>query len=326
MRVAVGSTFLITGVLLCVVSPLWCAPARSCIQNDPSATFSANLGLPPAQSDIGIKIREAILGKDFAAAQALVEKMGPPADSWLWRGVLLLQRGKTYAAIRSLEQSAQLQDTSTVEMLLAVAYLLLNQRLLVQDALHAALQMEPQNPRALYLQGRLDFMTHSYERAIRNFAAVLGIEPNDYSSLYYLGFSELNLGRNDSARDHLMRAVDVLNCHHLDFWMAPYALAKLELDSGAFAPALEHTKLALEMARSDPDQADSRDESAEVLVLQGRIESSLGRENDAERDWRHAVELNPTLGSGWYQLGLLLQRQGRKAESSLAMQHFQESQ
>lgn len=239
---------------------------------------------------------------------------------------MLLQQEKTFAAIRSLEQSARLQDTSTAETLLAVAYFMLNQRLLIQDALRAALQLEPQNPRALYLQARLDFMAHSFERAVANFDAVLAIEPNDYSSLYYLGYSELLVGRNSSARDHLQRSVEILNCHHLDFWLAPYALAKLELDSGNLEPALAQSNLALEMAKGGSDRAKEHDEAAEVLVLRGKIASSLGRQNDAEHDWQQAVTLNPILGSGWYLLGQLYQRQGRTADATDALRHYRENQ
>jgi tetratricopeptide (TPR) repeat protein len=326
MRVAKWNSILATSLLLCLAVPLESDPSSDCIQDDPSATFSADLGLPNAPSGLALRIREAISTKDFARAEGLLEKLEPSADSYLWRGILLLHKGKTYAAIRSLEQSAQLQETSTVETLLAVAYLSLNQRLLVQDAVHAALRLEPQNPRALYLQGRFDFMTHSYERAIADLKAVLATEPNDYSSWYYLGFSEWLLGRNDSAREHFLGAIEILNCHHLDFWPAPYALSKLELDSGAKEPALARASLAIEMVQGHLDRAEDVEAAAEILGLRGKIESSLGREKDAESDWRQAVKLNPAFASGWYSLGLLYRRQGRTADATEAMQQFRENQ
>ena len=309
--------------------PLWSEAKNSCVQGDSSAAFSTLLGLPPAQavqSPLEAEIREGISEKDFARAAELVKRMEPSADYWLWNGALLLQQGKTFKSIRSLEESARIRDTSSVETLLAVGYLLLNQRVLMQDALRAALQFDPRNAIALHLQGRLDFMTANYERAISDFGAVLAIEPNDYLSWYYLGLSEWRLARNDSAHNHLLRAVEVLNCHHWDFSQAPLTLGKLEFDSGVFDPAFTHVNLAVEMAQRGADPTENLDQLSEALVLRGKIETRLGHQHDAERDWQQAVQLDPRQESAWYLLSQLYQHQGRTVEAANALREFQENQ
>ncbi|HLI35178.1 MAG TPA: tetratricopeptide repeat protein [Terriglobia bacterium] len=292
--------------------------------NDPSAAFTAHLSLPPAQSEPWNAIRQSIVNGNFTQAENRLRSSPPSADHWLWQGVLLLHERKTFASIRSLEQSARIKDTSLVETLLAVDYFLLNQRSLAVDAIQRALHFDAQNMMALYLRGRLEFVSASFRQARNDFSAVLAAEPRDFHSLYYLGFCEWRLGQNDEARKTLLDAVEVLTCHHLRFPLAPYTLAQLELNAGASQSALAHINLAVQMAEAQGEK--DSEFAAKALALRGRIESALGRRADAERDLEQSVKEDPLVAESWYSLAHLYQEEGKKAQAAEALNQFRKIQ
>jgi tetratricopeptide (TPR) repeat protein len=306
------------------LSPSQTLASQPCTPNDPSATFTANLSLPPAQSEPWNAIRQSIVSGNFIQAENRLRSSPPSPDRWLWRGVLLLHKRKTFASIRSLEHSARLKDTSLIETLLAVDYFLLNQRTLAADAIERALHLDPQNTMALYLRGRLEFVAASFRQARNDFSAVLAAEPHDFHSLYYLGFCEWRLGRNDEARKTLLDGVEVLTCHHLRFPLAPYTLAQLELNAGENPSALTHINLAVQMAEApvekDPELA------AKALALRGKIEVALGRRADAEHDLEESVKEDPLMAESWYLLARLYQEEGQKARAAAALNQFRKIQ
>jgi hypothetical protein len=58
----------------------------------------------------------------------MLGKIPPGAERSLWTGLLLLHSGKPFASIRSPEKAARFYNSSTIQTMLAVDYLLLNQR------------------------------------------------------------------------------------------------------------------------------------------------------------------------------------------------------
>lgn len=194
----------------------------SCSTLDASVTFSSTLSLPSASSAPFVAIRAAIAQGHYDVAADLLRKAPRGAEQSLWTGMLLLRLGKTFASIRSLEEAAHFHDNSTIETLLAVDYLLLNQRQLTVQSIQKSLALEPGNKLALYLQGRYDFVTHNYAHAIEDFHVVLKSEPDDYRSLYYLGYSEWRLGDTGTASRDLRRSVDIIQCKQIDFILAPF--------------------------------------------------------------------------------------------------------
>src|ERR1017187_4860574 len=118
-----------TMVLVGLPQPL-SADSADCSADDPSATFSTAIWLPSTELPGFRPVREAIARGDFVTAEKLLHTLPPTSDRWLWEGVLLLQTRETFASIRALEKAAELLDTCTVEALLGLDYLLLNQKLL----------------------------------------------------------------------------------------------------------------------------------------------------------------------------------------------------
>lgn len=302
------------------------ALAARCVGSDPSATFSSQLSLPLAPAPPWAGARDAIVHEDYKEAENILQTAPSSASRWLWEGVLLLHERRTFASIQSLEQAAHLRDNSEVETLLAVDYFLLNQRLLADDALIRALQFDPNDAMAFYLRGRLAFVSDGFDKARQNFAATLAQEPNDYHSLYYLGFSEWRMGLNSGARKDLQRAVDVLNCHHLSFSLAPYTLSQIEFNAGDVAAALNHSDLALKMSESAPLKNRDAEEIARILTLRGKIENHIGHSKEAEQDFERVVKLNPYLAEGWYLLARLYREEGKHAQAATALKNFQQLQ
>jgi tetratricopeptide (TPR) repeat protein len=312
-------------VLTCQVWSLH-ASSSPCDPSDPSANFSSSLSLPSVQALPWSKIRETIAEGQFQEAERSLKATHLSAAQQFWYGVLLLHERSTFASIRCLERAAHLGDTSQTETLLAADYFLLNQRLLAADALQRALRLQPADPMAHYLRGRLEFVSGSFDKAQQDFAAILAQEPNDYHSLYYLGVSEWRVGDSVAARKTLRRAVDVLVCHRLNFSLAPYTLAQIELDSGAATDALRHADLALTMARQPSINSRDADEVANALVLRGKIEDHLGRSMLAEQDLQQAVKLNPYLPEGWYLLSHVYRKIGDERQALSALKRFEQIQ
>lgn len=319
-RVDLALLFMVAAVLS--VSPHPVLADSSCSTLDASVTFSSTLSLPPTSSAPFVKIREAIAQGHFELAANLLDKTPRGAERSLWRGMLLLHLGKTFASIRSLEAAAHFQDSSTIETLLAVDYLLLNQRQLTVRSIQKSLALEPGNKLALYLQGRYDFVTHNYSQAIEDLQVVLKTEPDDYRSLYYLGYSKWRLGDTAGASRDLRRSVDIIQCKQIDFIAAPETLAELELQTNDLAQALADADWAYRTAAQSKDLEDNIENASNVLLLRGKIHSALRRQPEAIEDWRQALKLNPALAECWYLLAHLYRQRGEVDLANQALTHF----
>lgn len=295
----------------------------SCSTLDASVTFSSTLSLPSASSAPFVAIRAAIAQGHYDVAADLLRKAPRGAEQSLWTGMLLLRLGKTFASIRSLEEAAHFHDNSTIETLLAVDYLLLNQRQLTVQSIQKSLALEPGNKLALYLQGRYDFVTHNYAHAIEDFHVVLKSEPDDYRSLYYLGYSEWRLGDTGTASRDLRRSVDIIQCKQIDFILAPETLAQLELQINDLAKALADADWAFRTASQSNDPEDKIEGAANVLLLRGKIHAALRRQPEAIEDWRQALKLNPALAECWYLLAHVYRQRGEVELAKQALTHFQ---
>lgn len=67
---------------------------------------------------------------------------------------------------------------------------------------------------------------------------------------------------------------------------------------------------------------DNDDQVADVLLVPGKIQTPLGHQHEAERDWRHCVSLNNTLAEGWYLLARAYQARGEAKPATEALAQF----
>jgi tetratricopeptide (TPR) repeat protein len=294
----------------------------SCSTLDASAAFSSTLSLPPASSAPFVEIRAAIGQSHFEQAASLLARTPRGADQSLWRAMLLLHAGKTFASIRSLEEASHYKDNSMIETLLAVDYLLLNQRQLTEQSIKKALALEPGNKLALYLRGRFNFVTHNYSQAIEDFRSVLVTERDDYRSLFYIGFSEWRAGEAAEAAVYMRRALDNIECLKINFAMIPETLAQIELQNGELDKALGHADLALRMAIQSKDREGNSERASNILLLRGKIHSALGAQQEAIDDWRQALAVEPGFAECWYLLANIYRHRGETRLADEALTRF----
>lgn len=294
----------------------------SCSALGESAAFSSALSLPPASNAPFAEIRTAIAHGHSAQAASLLANTPRGTDQSLWRAMLLLHTGKTFASIRSLEEASHYKDNGMIETLLAVDYLLLNQRQLTEQSIKKALALEPGNKLAVYLQGRFNFVTHNYSQAIEDFHSVLETERDDYRSLFYLGFSEWRGGDATKAASSMRRALDTIQCLKINFAMIPETLAQIELQNGELNKALGHADLALQMAVQSKDDEVNPERASNILLLRGKIHSALGSQQEAISDWRQALALDPGFAECWYLLANIYRHRGETRLADEALNRF----
>lgn len=314
----------VMAAVLLVTSPSQLlAVSQNCSGNESSEDVSGWLTLPPTQVAELMAIRSAISRGELLKARELLQIIPSDGQRRLWEGVLLLHERRTFASIRKLEELAQTEESGPIETLLAVNYLVLNQRQLTQQAVDRALKLDPDDPRSHYLRGRLRFVLHDFAGAITDFSSVLTKKTNDFHSLYYRGFSEWLLGNVAAAQTDLTRSVDVLSCQHIHFPFALQALAQLELETGQISAALNHTNLGLNTGGRIRGRGPRPEEIADILLLRGKVHIALGHQGEAENDWHRAIRFNPNLETGWYLLARLYQQRGETKLAAEALMQFQ---
>jgi len=286
-----------------------------CVQSDNPIT----LGVPNAQDSSWAHVRDLISQGKLEIANQLIGSAPSTAEGLLWKGVLLLQRHQTFDSIRALEDSARIADGSAVETLLATDYLLLNQRILAQEALDQAMKLNSEDPQALYVLGRLRLIENDVAGARNGFMAVLKHYPREYHCLYYLGLCEWRLGDNAEAKGFFVRGLDELMCRRANFPSLALDLSQLELQLGEAPDALKHSNMAVQIA----SQQKSNDQQlANILLVRGKVYLALGRRSEAEIDWQRAVSLSTTLAEGWYLLARSYQARGDTTLAANAIAEF----
>ena len=83
--------------------------------------------------------------------------------------------------------------------------------------LHALLKVDPSNPYALYVTGRIEYDLHNYQMCIAYMSSLLRVDPKDNirSSLYtYMALSETGLGNDVMARLLLFKAISLDPDYH----------------------------------------------------------------------------------------------------------------
>jgi tetratricopeptide (TPR) repeat protein len=148
---------------------------------------------------------------------------------------------------------------------------------------------------ALLGRAERDFVTHNFSKAKEDFRVVLETEPDDYRSLFYLGYSKWRLGETGGASRQLQRSVDIIQCTQINFVLAPETLAQVELQNGDLDNAFVHSNLALSMAAQSKNQEDNLENAPDVLLLRGKIHLALSKQQEAIKDGDRTLEVNPAL-------------------------------
>jgi len=189
------------------------------------------------------------------------------------------QQASYFANVRALEAREALHPDAAIENDLALNFFLLGQHELFHAAIAKALEIEPGSAQAYYLAGRFALEAEQNPKdASRAFQKALDLAPASFKSHYYLGISLRQLTRFQAAREEFQKAAESAT------YSWPFnALAETELDLNNPQAALTAALKAIEI---EP-------QSAENVLLAGRVYQSLNQTEKAIQMYQQAATLDP---------------------------------
>ncbi len=148
-----------------------------------------------------------------------------------------------------------------------------------------AVELEPKKPRVRSALGLTYFLqgAQNYAKAREQFLAELGITPEDYTGLYYLGMIAASEKKPDEAGKWFARAVAA----HPDEPDAFLRLGQAYFDEGKFEQAVTALQKSLSASAHPGDLADP----ALAHELLGKVLEKLGRPGEAESEAAQAAQL-----------------------------------
>jgi len=236
----------------------------------------------------------------------LVRRCPNSAPGHYWMGVADLRRGRTFAAVRELRRALQLADTLGYHLMLAEAYLFLNQRQFFQEEIATVLTRAPEEPGAQYLAGLYYYLVESkWEKAAEHFEQELAHNPNHFQAMCLLGLCFQLLGQDDRAETTFLNAIKAGDREKIESDQPFQLLASLYLDRSRAADALPYARRAVALS---PRSAKNR-------FLLGKAAWSVGDQVTAIGALEAAVELDPTLAEPHYLLSRIYLTSGEEAKA-----------
>jgi tetratricopeptide (TPR) repeat protein len=118
------------------------------------------------------------------AATGLIARCPQLAAGHYWSGVALLRQGRTFTSIRELRRALESADTPGTRLILAEAYMFLNQRKFFEEEMARVLARAPEQPGAHYLAGLYAYATEeNWEKAARHFEQELRHNPEHFQAI-----------------------------------------------------------------------------------------------------------------------------------------------
>lgn len=172
-------------------------------------------------------------------------------------------------------------------------------------SIERALDINPKQPEALKLLGRIQVATGLLFQAEKSLSAAVHEQPADAEAHYLLGRLYQSTGRVGAAAEHLQRSVqlDPLNPRARAY--LGHALSGLGETDAAELQLREATRLARKT--SPPDWA--------PFLEHGIFLQRMGRVEEAVRSLETAVQLAPKEPEARFELGRALYRLGKLSES-----------
>jgi tetratricopeptide (TPR) repeat protein len=277
-------------VVACGVG-LWSLGAVSGFAEDNPAAFSQALeAFRAGQNRKAATLLETVLKEhpDHAPSHELL-------------GLSLSALGEESEALRHLREATILWPDQPVYWInLAVFYLRQSRAEEAEKALNRSLDVQP-SAHALRLLALIRMDQNAVEDAAQLLRKALGLAPDAVESWYYLGLAQQSLAHSEEA----------LRCYEEALKRAPgdfythLQIGTVLLNLGRRREALDHL-LAAQALR--PEYSDVYQRLSEAYLGSGDLDSAL-------KSARRAVERIPKSREAHYQLGLVLARLGKRAES-----------
>jgi tetratricopeptide (TPR) repeat protein len=190
-----------------------------------------------------------------------------------------------------------------------------------------------------YRAGLPLLVAERYEQAATEFSAAIELDPLMTLARYGLGQSYMGLKRYPSAiqafigaRDAYTRLAALMQTNaseynrRLDDEIRELRDSVQRVRSGQIKGATETTAMQLEKRIDDLEKIRRERVSGAVIVVPAEVSLALGsayyrsgQAQDAEREWREAVSVNPRLGEAHNNLAVLYMQSGRKADAEAAV-------
>ena len=202
-------------------------------------------------------------------------------------------------------------DDPTVLMKLAVEYMQIGELEGARLASKRLYELEPDNPDAQYVYGRVLQETKRFQEILDPLARKMVAErPNDPHALFLLGMIDYDEGNEAESRQEFTRSLQ-FDPKNND---TRYYLAMLDERQGDFDAARKGLE---EVAKTDPNHAGAQQELGVIRLRQGDIAG-------ARTALEIALKLRPDVPQTHYQLGLVYARLGMTDQAKAQTEMYQE--
>ena len=273
----------------------------------------------PAKPDAGYmhllaRVREAE-GRKPEARQLLAEalRMKPKSFDILFDSARFAAEENRWKDSVELLKRADLvkPDDPVVLMKLAVEYSQIGELESARLASKRLYDLEPENPDAQYVYGRILQETQRFQEVLDPLARKMVTErPNDPHALFLLGMIDYDQGNDAESRQEFTRSLQ-LDPKNND---TRYYLALLDERDGNFDDARKGLE---EVVKADPNHAGAQRELGVIRLRQGDI-------TGARAALEIALKLRPDVPQTHYQLGLVYARLGMTEQAKKQTEIYQE--
>jgi tetratricopeptide (TPR) repeat protein len=272
----------------------------------------------PGKPDAGYlhvlaRIREAE-GRKTEARQLLKEalQMQPKSFDILFdSGRFAAEENRWKDSVELLQRADAVKpDDPAVLLKLAVEYMQIGELERARLASKRLYDLEPDNPDAQYVYGRVLQETQRFQEILDPLARkMVAKRPNDPHALFLLGMVDYDEGNETESRQEFTHSLEI-DPKNND---TRYYLAMLDERQGNF----EGARKALEdVLKADPNQAGAQQELGVIRLRQGDIAG-------ARTALENALKLRPDVPQTHYQLGLVYARLGMIAEAKTQTEIYQ---
>jgi tetratricopeptide (TPR) repeat protein len=202
-------------------------------------------------------------------------------------------------------------DDPAVLMKLAVEYMQTGELERARLASKRLYDLEPENPDAQYVYGRIMQETQRFQEILDPLARkMVAARPNDPHALFLLGMVDYDEGNEPESRQEFTHSLQ-LDPKNND---TRYYLAMLDERDGNFDEARKGLE---EVVKADPSHAGAQQELGVIRLRQGDVAG-------ARTALEIAVKLRPDLPQTHYQLGLVYARLGMTDQAKTQTETYQQ--
>ena len=273
----------------------------------------------PAKPDAGYvhvlaRVREAE-GRRAETRQLLAEalRMQPKSFDILFdSGRFAAEENRWKDSLELLKRADAVKpDNPAVLMKLAVEYTQIGELERARVASKRLYDLEPDNPNAQYVYGRILQETKRFQEIVDPLARKMVAErPNDPHALFLLGMIDYDEGNNAESRREFTRSLQFDPTNN----DTRYYLAMLDERLGNFDAARKSLE---EVVKTDPNHAGAQQELGVIRLRQGDIAG-------ARTALEIALKLRPDIPQTHYQLGLVYARLGMTDQAKTQTEIYQE--